>query len=353
MRFSDQLACVFHPMSLVLIDDDIDFVNRLKLKLGQRYVSTSFYDPKEALIYLQSYKAKNNIAANISSMKSADIGIQDYPELLDDNNYLHTYIDLKCVGFYEQVFCPERFKEQAIIVIDQVMPGMDGLDVCKQLRDHPYKIIMLTAEGGDSLARAAFNDGLIDHFVKKSDEDFVIQLLGAIHKLQKDYFNERSHTFIESLLKSPTCVLSDTRLINTLKEYMQKNNIIEYYLLNETGSFLMLEADGKPHWFAVVSENEIAEDYEFASGEDYQPDPKVLNGLNNRNMMLFRISEKQRMNIGPDGKTGWLSYMHPAKKFEAEHGVFYYSIFTGEAKQYFDGREVFSYQQFLLENESS
>ena len=350
MRKLNQLACSYHPIKLILIDDNSIFIENLTLELSS-YLVKSFVKPKNALDFLQNYQHPETVASHIEHLNTQEL--EGYSLDMNDNQHLHTYIDLRCIDFYEKIFSRIRFEEYAIVVIDQVMPGLEGLEICKKLRDKPYKFIMLTAEAGDDLARVAFNQGLIDHFIKKDAPDFVEQLHGAIDKLMRDYFYEQSHTFMEALIKSPTCVLSDARLINTLKEYMQKNNIIEYYLLNETGSFLMLEADGKPHWFAVVSENEIAEDYEFASGEDYQPDPKVLNGLNNRNMMLFRISEKQRMNIGPDGKTGWLSYMHPAKKFEAEHGVFYYSIFTGEAKQYFDGREVFSYQQFLLENESS
>ena len=348
MRHTNQLACVYHPTELIFIDDDRTFLNNLSARLEKFYVFKTFSQSEKGLNYLKSHIPTNQVASHISSIKE-QFAPEDFPEQLDDNNYRHTYIDLKCIDFYRKIFDKGRFQSNAIVIIDQVMPGVDGLSICKELAASPFKFIMLTGEADAELAITAFNQGIIDHFVKKDSPTFVDQLKDAIKKLQQDYFHEQSHTFMNSLSLSPTCILDDVQYITTFKNYIEKYKIIEYYLLDETGSFLMLQANGTPHWLVATSENEMAENYEFASNEAYNPDNKVLDGLKKRNMMLFRVSEEQRMNVGPNGKDGWLAYMHPAKKIKAEYSDFYYSIFSGKANLYFDGQTVFSYQQFLSE----
>lgn len=57
-----------------------------------------------------------------------------------------------------------------IVVLDVAMPGMSGLDVCRELRAEPITsaipVILLTARGQDSDVEAGFDVGADDYVVK-------------------------------------------------------------------------------------------------------------------------------------------------------------------------------------------
>jgi DNA-binding response OmpR family regulator len=57
-----------------------------------------------------------------------------------------------------------------LIVLDVAMPGMSGLDVCRELRADPVTagvpVILLTARGQESDVEAGFNVGADDYITK-------------------------------------------------------------------------------------------------------------------------------------------------------------------------------------------
>jgi CheY-like chemotaxis protein len=63
-----------------------------------------------------------------------------------------------------------REQAPAIVLLDIDMPGMDGLEVCRQLRDHPETadatVVMLTAAADQEAERAAEEAGA-DLFLTK------------------------------------------------------------------------------------------------------------------------------------------------------------------------------------------
>ena len=65
-------------------------------------------------------------------------------------------------------------KRPDLILLDVMMPGMDGIEVCKQVRDahdkHPY-IVMYTADDRDSTRRACMNAGA-NHVLTKETPVF-------------------------------------------------------------------------------------------------------------------------------------------------------------------------------------
>jgi DNA-binding response OmpR family regulator len=61
----------------------------------------------------------------------------------------------------------------SVILLDTMMPGMDGYEVCSRLRDerpdHPIPVIMLTAKSLDADRAMAFTAGADDWVTKPFD----------------------------------------------------------------------------------------------------------------------------------------------------------------------------------------
>ena len=60
---------------------------------------------------------------------------------------------------------PDRFAEVSVAIVDYDMPGENGMEICRRLRNHPVRTVMLTGKADEKLATSAFNQGLIDRFV--------------------------------------------------------------------------------------------------------------------------------------------------------------------------------------------
>jgi len=77
-----------------------------------------------------------------------------------------------------------REKRPDLVLLDMKIPGMDGLEILKQIRefDPSIKVIMMTAYGELAMIRKATDLGALMHFTKPFDID---ELRAAVnHELQ-------------------------------------------------------------------------------------------------------------------------------------------------------------------------
>ncbi|MBN2830295.1 MAG: response regulator [Candidatus Cloacimonetes bacterium] len=85
------------------------------------------------------------------------------------NEFL-TGIGYECENVYDgesalQIFSPEK---HSLIILDRVMPGIDGIEVMERVRDiYPdTKIIMMTGYPTVDSAYTALFDGITDYIIK-------------------------------------------------------------------------------------------------------------------------------------------------------------------------------------------
>ena len=74
------------------------------------------------------------------------------------------------------------------------MPPMKGIDLCRELAGYPVKKIMLTGEANEKFAVGAFNEGTIDGFLSKKEENFSELLGRVIANAQKNILKQ--HTLL-------------------------------------------------------------------------------------------------------------------------------------------------------------
>lgn len=96
-------------------------------------------------------------------------------ELLDDN------YDLKTSSSGEKALEIAREFRPDIVLLDIMMPGMDGCEVCRRLREHHTfkytKIIMLSAKAMVSERLEGYRAGADDYVTKPFDSDEFLEMV--------------------------------------------------------------------------------------------------------------------------------------------------------------------------------
>jgi DNA-binding response OmpR family regulator len=89
-----------------------------------------------------------------------------------------------------------RRESPDLIILDVLMPGMDGYEVCRELRRDPLledvPVLFLTAKGKDEDKIAGFRVGADDYLTKPFNIDELIMRVKAILRRNQRSFAERS-----------------------------------------------------------------------------------------------------------------------------------------------------------------
>ena len=278
----------FYPTTVIAVDDDQNLLDFVKLAVSGDFNCIAFSNPREALDYCVKYDR------NQSSFTDLCISSEKNPTTEAPN----TTIKLKRI--HKQIYNAKRFDEVSVILIDFSMPGMSGLELCKKITHLPCVTIMLTGEADESTAIEAFNKGLIDGFYRKSDATTTEKLLGLIQTKAFAYFQKRSTLISKNLLKAPGCYpacLGDSAFTPYLQKLMLEQDIMEYYLFNDDGYFLLVHGDGSLSWLVVKNDEEMDALAGFIEDiHQQEPDEiseKLLNSLKKRTEIIFAATADQ------------------------------------------------------------
>jgi CheY-like chemotaxis protein len=256
-------------------------------------------------------------------------------------------IDVNIRLIRNEIHNEHRFEEITIVVVDYAMPDLNGIEFCRRLKqkNSAIKIIMLTGEADYDLAVEAFNDGLIEKFLLKSNPEVTEILLSEISALQRHYFQDLSETVINSFVSRPelpASCLKDPVFIRFFNQLCEKHKLVEYYMTEGSGSFLFLNAVGKPSLLAVASEALMKEITEIAEDSEVPVAPAILDALRKREKVLYLHSESD-LNTSP---AEWSPYLHTAKKLEGK--AVYYCAYIDNPKMYdLQLEKVISYKTYL------
>jgi CheY-like chemotaxis protein len=297
--------CFYYPTTVIIVDDNQTFLDNLPSNLSDRSLYTLFDTPLEALKFLQEHQ--NNLPTP-----------EDFYELTDDfSTGIPLHVNIPKI--HARLYDTKRFNTPTVLIVDHDMPGMNGIEFCRKLRDYPIKKIMLTGVADDKLAIQAFNDGIINKFILKDDPAVFEAIDKAIHDLQHDYFASLSELIIKNITTSTFSLLQDKIFQNFFSNFLEKNKISEFYLTDTIGSFLLLNKQGNVIRLAVQSDEQVENYLEVA--KDHEASADIIRALDNREKLICLFSEEDHKQ--PVQK--WDSYLHDANKIEELENV-YYSI---------------------------
>lgn len=327
LQKTPSIFCCYTPSQVVCVDDNPVFLGNFKANCPSM-AHVTFDHSFEALRYLKA--------------NAMDQAVKRWVSAADDqnNNQAITQIDLRDI--HHDVYNPARFREISVLFIDYEMPGLKGLEICEALKDTPMKKVLLTAEASADLAVEAFNKKLIDQFIPKKDLK-KINLEQLVRQLQHAYFTEKSQHVIDAMahIAEPLVFLTDPVFLDFFAALREQYQIVEYYLLDNQGSFLMLDRRGNPFWLVVKDDQAMQELTEFA--EIQEAPSHIYNALKTRASVPFFYSDQDFA----AATTDWSQYMHSAKEIFGNK-QYYFAVVAQSAAQY-DLRchDIVSYQTFL------
>lgn len=148
---------------------------------------------------------------------------------------------------------------------------------------------------------------------------------------------------MDSIKKSENKVFDNKSFIDLFNKTIRENEIVEYYLLDETGSFLMLNASAQNQvWFIVKSKENIDHFYELARDER-KMSPDVVKKLKNYELLTqFKTKEE-----GSADATSW--HFVEAQPLD-EKKEYFYSILKNDKRFQMERSRIKSYQEFLKQN---
>jgi len=301
-----------HPTLTVLVDDSPSFVQSLRFQLGQAHPSIAFSDAAAALAWL---RAQGNGESELDGLLSPCI-----------DSYSMEPQPFSVALHVEQVcrisLRPQRFMTPAVLVIDYAMPQMDGIAFCEAVQDLPCKKILLTGVADERQAIDAFNRGLIDRYIRKSDVDALDRLETDLVRLRRDYFLERSSVVRGLLALHEYSFVSDPAIAALVDQVARNYQIVEYYLFNSPSGFLMYDSEARPHLLVIETEQSMDTHIEVARDSGAQA--ALLNALRKR-QVVPNFSGGDGM-YSPEFNQDWYNYTAPAQACRGRE-QYYWAMF--------------------------
>lgn len=116
---------------------------------------------------------------------------------------------VSCAATGEEGLRIARTQQPDLVVLDLMLPGFDGLDVCKLLKSDPKtshtSIIMLTAKGDESDIVTGLELGADDYVVKPfSPKVLLARIRTVLRREQRNQPGERATVAVEGISINPT-----------------------------------------------------------------------------------------------------------------------------------------------------
>jgi CheY-like chemotaxis protein len=244
----------YFPTTVALVDDSANFLTNLSLLLDSSLAYRLFDSPLDALASINAGSSRAGLTQKYFSTYAG-------AESLSGSNRV---IDLDVGKIRREVYNENRFDEISVAVVDYAMPELDGLEFCRNLKRPAVKKILLTGRADEKLAVSAFNAGLIDRFILKSDAMALANLNQAIAELQHEYFYELETIIADALTVGTESLLHDSLFAEFFRTICRERRVVESYLCSNPDGFLMLDARGAGTLLLIYTEKDLHAQYEMA-----------------------------------------------------------------------------------------
>ncbi|HEY1044441.1 MAG TPA: response regulator [Telluria sp.] len=290
-----------HPSLTVLVDDSDSFLRSLSFQLDPALASVGFHDTRTALAWLRANSGLTQ-PQGTTMTASFDTNARSLEQC-------SVAFDIDCI--HRTCFDGDRFATPSVLVVDYSMPQMNGIDFCKEIASLPCKKILFTGAADEKIAVEAFNRGLIDRFIKKSDDDALERLEQDILELQRDYFARQSAPLRELLALNGYGFVSDDAFADLVRDISGPLGTVEHYLFPNPCGLLMFDAQGKASLMVVETDASMQAHVEVA--RDNKAPSSLLAAVHARHMVPFFHAEDGDAMYSAAVGEDWQRYCKPAQ----------------------------------------
>jgi CheY-like chemotaxis protein len=320
-----------HPTLTVLIDDSDSFLRSLSFQLDPMLANKTFHDTAEALLWLRASAPERDMPLHVN------FDMQNLPA-----DQCNVALDLERI--YRIAEQRERFAIPSVLVVDYSMPQMNGVEFCEAVAHLPCKKILFTGAADEKIAVSAFNRGLIDRYIKKSDDHALDILEMEVAALQERYFDNRSDTIRDMVALHDYRFLTDPALAEVVRELKRTLGFVEHYIFPNPTGILFLDRDGKATLMMIETEESMQSQYEIARDSDAPR--SLLRALLERRVLTFFSDPYGDGMYTSSMSENWHRYSAAPRICQGKE-TYYWALFELPG-HYFDQRP-YSYAQFLQE----
>lgn len=313
------LPAFYYPSTIGWVDDNQLFLNTITEIFNTNHSIRTFSNIVNCLSYFSTYIPHSQ---NMPILR--DCIEHDYNDTTN-----HALVDID-VTLLNQVHHDEtRIHEMSVLIVDYQMPEMNGIELCRRLSHIPCKKILLTGEANNNAAIAAFNEKMIDCFIRKDSKTLHEDLQKHINRLIQDYFRERTQHVIAHMEVSHPLPLSDPIFVEFFKQIREAHHITEYSLIDKNGSLLMLNKNG--HAACLVIHTDKSLDTFTNTYESCHGTASAVNAVHTRSKIPFFGIGTEASEYGVDT---WHQYLHTPAVLEGRER-YYWVVITNDAPNKF------------------
>jgi CheY-like chemotaxis protein len=339
-KIINQVAAYYFPTTVLLVDDDKEYLENVENFLDNgTAIYKSFNNPLEVYEYIKTHFKRQHLPDLCVDQKI-------------DTARFNREINVNLEPIQQEVFNPKRFEHISVVVADHDMPEMKGLELLKKLKNLPIRKILLTGRATVQEALAAFNEGIIDQFISKDIENFEDYVNETIKKQCIEQFKSDTKIIINSLVfersgYEPSCLNSEA-FMTLLDNLVNEHHVSEYYLIDDSGSYIFFDNNGKASWLIVKNADDLNTDIMLAEDSDEPPSQEIIQQLKEHKLILALLSDDNREIPAKD----WMErgLLHPLKKFTSDRQDYYYAYFGKDNGSYgVDKDKIISFRKYQEE----
>ncbi|WP_144110351.1 response regulator [Paraburkholderia sp. BCC1886] len=239
---------VSYPTTVVFVDDSDSYLDALRRFFPDISTNLFFTRPQTALAFIRQHAREHSLGFSPASACVSEPGFERLVETSPERDMLARH---------------SRFSEVAAVVVDYDMPGLSGVEFLSSISHLRCAKVLLTGVANETVAVKAFNAGIVDLYLRKTDMDSANRL---VHFL-KDAKNRHCSEAGWLALGENGLTYCDSRTQKVIDDLVAAEGIVEYYWRPDQNAILMFDRSGQASVFVAWAENDWISQGEIVADE--------------------------------------------------------------------------------------
>lgn len=232
------------------IDDNKEFVEMLSMSYQGPHAVVAYTDPHEALARLKSDNTKLREREKLIN------------SIFTEENIAHRFRMA-----IDWLFDEKRHDVIEVVFCDSKMPTMSGFDLLRQIRPSRMRRVLLTGESDAATPIMAFNDGVIDTYLAKSN---LAEMMPAIQMLSERGPRVAIDYLWRDLDETINQALYEVSVQERIEKIMAAQLVEEHILIPDPAGLLCRTKDGRCIWLQLETHNSLTGVVEILREEGWE-----------------------------------------------------------------------------------